>query len=217
LPLVGTMINDRIGGATVASGESHATSLSLLERARAQEPDAWQRLLELYGPLVIHWCGRSGLRGEDARDVTQDVFRAVAAHLGQFRRLRAGDTFRGWLWTITKNKLRDHFRREKVRPETIGGSEAQRFFAERPDPELDGDPPNDSASVTEERSVCHRALAQIRDEFEERTWQAFWRATVDGHDTTDIATDLNMTANAVRKAKSRVLHRLREVLGDLAN
>jgi RNA polymerase sigma-70 factor (ECF subfamily) len=206
-----------IGDATVASEESNATSLSLLERVRALEPLAWQRLVELYGPLVKHWCGRAGLRGEDANDVAQDVFRSVAVHVGQFRREHAGDTFRGWLWTITKNKLRDHFRREKGRPEIIGGSEAQRFFAERPDPDMRDEPPDDSASVTEERRVFHRALALIRSEFEERTWQAFWRSTVDGHDTADIATDLGMTANAVRKAKSRVLHRLREELGDLAD
>ena len=88
--------------------------------------------------------------------MAQDVFRSVAAHLGQFRRLRPGDTFRGWLWTITKNKLRDHFRREKVRPETIGGSEAQRLFAEKPDSDFGDEPPDDSASVTEERPVRHR-------------------------------------------------------------
>jgi RNA polymerase sigma-70 factor, ECF subfamily len=210
-------MSDHAGSVVVASEESNATSLSLLERVRARDARAWQRLIQLYGPLVYHWCHRAGLRGEDVKDVGQDVFRAVASHVGQFRRDQAGDTFRGWLWTIARNKLRDHFRRERARPEVIGGSEAQRFFAERPDSNFGDEPPDDSASITEERRVFHRALALIRDEFEEHTWQAFWRSTVDGHHTADIATDLKMTANAVRKAKSRVLHRLREELGDLAD
>jgi len=58
-------------------------------------------------------------------------------------------------------------------------------------------------------------LELVRGEFEERTWQAFWRAAVQGQAPADIATDLGMSPAAVRKVKSRVLRRLREELGDL--
>jgi hypothetical protein len=30
------------------------TSLSLLERARRREPQAWEQLVDLYRPLVLH-------------------------------------------------------------------------------------------------------------------------------------------------------------------
>jgi RNA polymerase sigma-70 factor (ECF subfamily) len=55
----------------------------------------------------------------------------------------------------------------------------------------------------------------VRDEFEERTWQAFWLTAVEGRPADDVAADLGVSAAAVRKAKSRVLHRLKEELGEL--
>jgi RNA polymerase sigma-70 factor (ECF subfamily) len=55
----------------------------------------------------------------------------------------------------------------------------------------------------------------VRSEFEAKTWQAFWRAAVDGHPVDMIAADLGVTPAAVRKSKSRVLRRLKEEIGDL--
>ena len=71
-----------------------ATSPSLLVRAQGNQPGAWERLVDLYAPLVYHWCARCNLGAEDRADVFQEVFRAVAVHLAGFRRDRAGDTFR---------------------------------------------------------------------------------------------------------------------------
>jgi RNA polymerase sigma-70 factor (ECF subfamily) len=60
-----------------------------------------------------------------------------------------------------------------------------------------------------------RALDAIRGEFEPRTWQAFWKTTVEGRAPKDVAAELAMSAGAVRVAKSRVLQRLRAELGDV--
>ena len=60
----------------------------------------------------------------------------------------------------------------------------------------------------------HRALELIRAEFEERTWQAFWRSAVEQQSTAEIAADLRLSPASVRQAKSRVLRRLRAILGD---
>src|SRR5262245_44720895 len=105
---------------------SSATPRSLLDQARADDPSAWERLVHLYAPLVLHWCRGGHLQEQDIADVFQEVFQAVAAHLTTFRKERAGDTFRGWLRTITRNKLRDHFRRRGREPEGVGGTDAQR-------------------------------------------------------------------------------------------
>lgn len=193
--------------------DSQLTSMSLLERAKAQEPDAWAHILDLYSPLVRYWCTRGGLRPDDVVDVMQDVFRSLAGNLANFRRQKTGDTFRGWLWTITRNKIRDHFRTLRNRPDAPGGSEAQQRLQELPD--SIGNSEDATGDIPEWKHLFRRALGLIRNEFEDRTWQAFWRSTVDGHDTGTIAEELGMTGNAVRKAKSRVLHRLRTELGDL--
>jgi len=33
-----------------------ATSLSMLERARGSDSDAWRRIVELYSPLIFFWA-----------------------------------------------------------------------------------------------------------------------------------------------------------------
>ena len=63
--------------------------------------------------------------------------------------------------------------------------------------------------------VLRRVLETIRGEFEPRTWQAFWLVQVDGKGTDEVGAVLAMTPAAVRKAKRRVLVRLRQELGDL--
>jgi RNA polymerase sigma-70 factor, ECF subfamily len=190
-----------------------STSRSLLERVRADDAAAWDRLVALYAPLILDWCRRWGLQEPDAADVFQEVFLAVAKHIGDFRRDRPGDTFRGWLRSITRNKVLDHFRRSRRDGAGIGGSAALDWLAELPAP-LD----REEASVAEsqaERSLFYRALDLVRADFEPRTWQAFWKTVVDNRQAADVAAELGMSPGAVRVAKSRVLHRLREELGDL--
>jgi RNA polymerase sigma-70 factor (ECF subfamily) len=197
-------------GATPSSG----TSRSLLARVRADEPEAWDRLVHLYAPLVLHWCRGQGLHGADAADVFQDVFRAVVAHVGRFRKERDGDTFRGWLRRITQNKVRDHYRRLGREARGAGGSSARDQLAQLPAPA----PVEDELELSggAEQGLFARALELIRGEFEERTWAAFWRTAVDGRAAADVGAELTMSPGAVRVAKSRVLHRLREELGDLS-
>jgi RNA polymerase sigma-70 factor (ECF subfamily) len=197
------------GGARGSSASS-----SLLLRLRANDPAAWDRLVALYAPLVLHWCRRWDLQDPDAADVLQEVLQAVATHLDGFRRDKPGDTFRGWLRTITHNKVRDHFRRLGREPGGAGGTEAQKRLAELPAPSSE-EVTEDSAEAGARRELFHRALGLIRGRFEERTWQAFWRTAVEGQATRDVAADLHMTPGAVRVARCRVLQRLREELGDL--
>jgi RNA polymerase sigma-70 factor (ECF subfamily) len=187
-----------------------ATSPSLLDRARQNAPGAWDRLVECYAPLVYHWCRRGHLGPEDTADVFQDVFRSVAEHLVDFRRDRPGDTFRGWLRTITRNKIRDHFRRLGGEARASGGTDAQLRLHELPAP-LDDDPSEAGVVALQLR----RVLDSIRGEFEERTWKAFWAVQMDGRETDEVGSELGITPATVRKAKFRVLRRLREELGDL--
>jgi RNA polymerase sigma-70 factor (ECF subfamily) len=189
------------------------TPLSLLERVRAHDPEAWRRLVHLYQPLVLAWCRRDGVQAADAEDVAQEVFAATAANLDRFRRDRPGDTFRGWLRTITHNQALQLFRRNRGRPQAAGGSDALQNLQEMADP-LPGPGEEESVEIDQ---LYHRALEMVRSEFEERTWQAFWLTTVEGRLPADLAAELNMTTNNIRQAKSRVLRRLREEVGDVIN
>jgi RNA polymerase sigma-70 factor (ECF subfamily) len=54
----------------------------------------------------------------------------------------------------------------------------------------------------------------VRGEFEERTWQAFWLTVIDGRSTAAVAAQTGVTPAAVRQARSRILRRLKEEVGD---
>jgi RNA polymerase sigma-70 factor (ECF subfamily) len=188
------------------------TSRTLLQRLRANEPDAWRTMVHLYTPLVYQWCARSGVRGADAEDVAQEVFRKAAAKLDSFRREREGDTFRGWLRAITRTTLVDQVRREGREPAARGGTDAQRKLQDLVDPLTSLD--EDSEAGEETKGLRMRALEIVRGDVEERTWEMFWLTVVEGLSPMDVAQRLGAKPAAVRKAKSRVLHRLKEQFDD---
>src|SRR5271157_2421864 len=168
------------------AGASNPSSISstLLDQLRSNRPEAWQRLVRLYGPVTYRWCRRSNLNAEDAADVVQEVFAAITIHLPDFRRDRPEDSFGGWLAIITRNKIREHYRRQQGKAEARGGSTAQRQLAGIPRP-----PERSEASVKvdAQTAVClsRRVLEMIQAEFEVRTWDAFWRVSVDGQSPAD--------------------------------
>lgn len=188
------------------------TSLTLLERVRNNQADAWDRLVDLYAPLVRYWCRRSQLNEEEVADVFQETFRAVATHIQKFRREPAEGSFRGWLRTITTNKIRDHFRRLDGQTPGVGGSAALQQIARISDP-LSEEEENSELDIL--RNSIHRMLDMVKGDFESRTWEAFWQCQVEGRGTDEIGLELGMTPAAVRKAKYRVLRRLREELDGL--
>jgi RNA polymerase sigma-70 factor (ECF subfamily) len=188
------------------------TPLSLLERARAYDPEAWHRLVGLYHPLVLSWCARAGVNPTDAEDVAQEVFTTAAGALDRFRRDRVGDTFRGWLRSITRTQMLLLFRRARGRAHAEGGSDAWQNLQEVADP-FTG--PGEEVDSIEVNQLYQRALELVSVEFEQRTWRAFELTVIEDRTTADVAQELCMTVNNVRQAKSRVLRRLREEVGDV--
>jgi RNA polymerase sigma-70 factor (ECF subfamily) len=179
----------------------------LLERVKARDPAAWKRLALLYEPLINLWCRQAQLQDADTADVRQEVFLAVANHIADFRRAGGFGVFRGWLRTITRNKIHDH--RRKARPDLTGagGSDALRALAAVPGPWPAGEehPPPQELSL-----LYRRALELIATDFDERVWRAFVEVVVNGRAPRDVAAQFGLSANAVYLAKSRVLARLRE-------
>ncbi len=194
------------------SGPAGSTSWNLLASARSADPAAWERLVRDYAPLVATWCRRWGVAEQDIPDILQEVFTAVATHLDRFRKETHSDTFRGWLLTIARNKVRDHGRRQVRQPNAAGGTEAGERLNQIPNAEVLR-AIDESVNQRPLPENLQEALKSIRGEFQDRTWLAFWGMVVEGRAARDVGIDLEMTPGAVRVAKSRVLLRLREVLG----
>jgi RNA polymerase sigma-70 factor (ECF subfamily) len=189
------------------------TPVSLLERAKKADQAAWQGLVELYRPLVSFWCRRTNLPEDAVEDVVQNVFLCIVRDLKQFQHDGPSATFRGWLRVVTRNQIALHFRRNEGEPVAQGGEEAFERLQEVPDP-LSGPVAGEEEEMGQ---LYRRALGLVRCEFEEKTWQAFWKTVIEDRLPATLVGELGMSANAIRQARSRVSRRIKEELGDLGD
>lgn len=196
-------------------GSFSRTPSSLLAAAQRADKDAWHRLVREYSRSIYRWCRRAGLQPADAGNIVQEVFRAVARKLPDFRREQAGDTFRGWLRRITQNKLRDHFRNQaKSVDRPLGGTDAHDMIVRLAAPSETTATSVTGAAIDDGLSARQRgAIEQVKVEFSERDWRFFWRVVVDGQSAVEVGAEFGVTANTVRLVKMRILKRLRTLAG----
>ena len=191
-----------------AAGTAENTSLSLLDRAKDLDDDAWGSVVQLYGPLVYGWCRDRDISPHDAADVVQDVFVKVSQNLRRFRHDRPGYGFRHWLRTVTKHTTIDHFRRQQKQPCAGGGSISLDKLESLEDR-------TEQSEVRDSTILGHRAVLLARDAFDERTWQAFWRTVIEEQSPADVADELGVNVCVVYHARSSVLRRLRRDLAGM--
>src|SRR5689334_23373385 len=83
----------------------------LVRRCIAVDVVAWEEIVQRYNRRNYNICYRFAGSGDDAQDLTQEVF------IKMFRTLSSYDVERGafmtWVTTITRNLLVDHFRKSK--------------------------------------------------------------------------------------------------------
>jgi RNA polymerase sigma-70 factor, ECF subfamily len=189
------------------------TNHSLIELVKQGDAEAWQTFMGIYQPLVAMWCRGAKLSPTDVDDVSQNVFASVSTSVSAFQKRTSADTFRGWLRNITQKRIADFFRKKSNEVPPLAGDDSEGYLAQlrEPEPPPESDPESKKAS----REVFRKALEAVRNKVEERTWLAFWRTTVDEQSAPDIADELGMSGDAVRKAKSRMKTRLRLELGSL--
>jgi RNA polymerase sigma-70 factor (ECF subfamily) len=183
------------------------TPVSLLERLR--QPDAqaaWERFVHLYTPLLQRWARRLGLPEHDAADLIQDVLVLLVQKLPEFT-YNGHQSFRGWLYTVTRNRWRDLQRRQVPEPRSTNDP----TFRDVADPD-----PVEVLSEEEYRNyLVQRALRLMQTDFQPTTWKACWEHVVAGKSAAVVAAELNVTPAVVYVATSRVLSRLRQELEGL--
>jgi RNA polymerase sigma-70 factor (ECF subfamily) len=186
------------------------TSLSLLERLRqagSGHPD-WQRLDDLYRPLIRSWVTRVPGLGDEADDLTQEVLLILFRELPGFERRRDG-SFRAWLRQITINRIRRCLDKRRRRPQPASGpaDEADAFLNRLEDPNGDLSRQWDE---DHDQHLFGKLLALVRSDFSAMTWEAFTRFALRGEPASEVADVLGISEQVVFQSKFRVLKRLRE-------
>ncbi len=181
---------------------SPSTALSLLDRLRGGDADAWRRMNELYVPLMRAWLRPHGVQPADIHDLTQNALAVVLRRLPEFQHNGRAGAYRTWLRGIIDNVLREHRRATGRRPVAD-----DQLLADLADPQSEL---NRRWDAEHDRHILRGLMGLVRPEFTALTWEAFQRTALDGRSNTDVAAELGLTANAVRVARSRVLARLRQ-------
>lgn len=173
----------------------HATTTSpesLVARILSGESAAEEELVAQYWRAVFAIATvRTGNR-DTARDLTQDVLIAVlkAARNGQ---VRESEKLAAFIQGTTRNLINNHFKTNARRAEA--DLEAAEFLCTNPVTQLEA---AERGRLVREELKRHTAMDQ----------QILLFSLVDGHSLTEIAERMNLSHEAVRARKSRIVRKL---------
>jgi RNA polymerase sigma factor (sigma-70 family) len=193
--------------------QSPATRQSLIVKLRdPADSGAWSEFVALYEPLIYRLARRKGLQDADAKDVCQEVFRAVAGSVDRWCPDRG--SFRGWLSTIARNLMINFLTRGGRYTRASGATSVQELLEAQPARD-----PSATALFDHEykRQIFQSAAGEVKSEFTPATWQAFWQTAVEDRAPAEVAALLGLSVGSVYVARSRVLARIRRRVERMGN
>lgn len=198
-----------VGGVFVPLPETNLTLIARMKRSADQL--AWQEFVGVYEPFLLRMLNRRGFSDADARDITQQVFLSLCRTLDHWNPDGAEGSFRRWLSGVTRNTMLKFLRHQRRHPAGQGGSDFLLRLAEVPGE----DSMNDEIRKEYDREVFVFAAEQIRREFREQSWKAFWQTAIEGRDTADVASELGVERGAIYMSRSRIMARIRAKIEEL--
>ncbi len=190
------------------------TRPSLLVRLKDKRNErAWGEFMEIYEPVVHRLARRGGLQDADAREVVQEVMVAVSGAIARWDPDRNKGSFRAWLARITRNVTVNLLVHRQRNPQAVGGTEMAVCLQQTPDERADAQAVRFDAEY--KRQLFRWAAQQIRDDFQETTWQAFWSTCVEGESVRQVANRLKVSSGVVYVSRSRIMARLRTKIQSL--
>jgi RNA polymerase sigma-70 factor (ECF subfamily) len=184
------------------------TSLSLLMRLKDSDngPENWERLVQIYSPLLKAWIWKYKIQPSDADDLVQEVLLAVASNLKTFEHNGRRGAFRAWLRITLVHRIRNFWRSRQRQPAIKEDSDAFRQLSMLEDP---NSPASELWGRQHDRYVLQKLLVLCKPHFTAETWTAFSRVALQSENPDVVAAELGVSLNSVFIAKSRVLSRLR--------
>ena len=186
--------------------DAAGTRKTLIERLRKTNSDthSWSEFYDLYCKLVYSVALKAGLSPTDSEDVVQETFLKVSKHIKKFDYDRRRGRFRNWLCLIAKQQVANHYRKTKNLPELPC------FWNEDPDKPFNEipDPTNQWDEIWEEEHrnhTLHLALTRLKEKVNPKPYQIFLAHCIKGMSVAEVAQLMEVSANEVYLAKSRVL------------
>jgi RNA polymerase sigma-70 factor (ECF subfamily) len=183
--------------------EWRTTTQLLHQLQKTHDDDAWQQISTQLRPVVVHFGQGLGLSPQDAEDAAQETLMTFLKALQAGHYDRQKGRLSHWLLGIARRVILNKRRHASSQ----GGHADTAFWESLPD---DGQA-DTMWEVQWQQAVLQRCLDQARREFDPKVFKAFQLYALGDVPVQEVGRRLDMTANAVYIAKSRVLARLREL------
>lgn len=95
--------------------------VQLIQALQQGSWEAYEWLEKRYAPQLLSYIKRSVVNLEDAEEILNDVLHIAITKIDSFdpSKSRSSEPFRTWLYTIAKNKIRDHLRKKRREKEKL--------------------------------------------------------------------------------------------------
>lgn len=169
----------------------------------------WNLYVDRYRPMLIAFGRKLNLTETDAEDVAQQTLIEFCNSYRDGKYDREKGRLRDWLFGIARNQIHNFQRRRRDREVQAphAATDGTDFFAMQSD--------DDHLRIEWEAqwqdSVLRQSLAQVREEVQSATYEAFDLFALQDWPAAKVAEKLGITENAVFGAKRRILRRLREI------
>ena len=180
------------------------TRSSLINRLKATiNGESWEVFFNTYWELIYSVARRKGLSEADSQDIVQETILKVHKSLDRFQYNRERGSFKGWLRTITRSRLVEHYKKQQRQPPTQQPREDEDDplvnLADPQGPELDR-----IWSEEWSRSLIQRSLTFLKQQVSLKQYQIFKCHCIDEWTVKEVCDALSVNAAQVYMAKQRV-------------
>jgi RNA polymerase sigma factor (sigma-70 family) len=180
---------------------------SLLIRVRDPTDQlAWDEFVQIYRPAILRLARQKGMQDADADDVAQQILVAVAGAVEQREHDSTRAKFRTWLHRVARNAILNALTRGK--PDRASGDSGLRALLDQH--ESPSGPDSDLLRLEHQREAFRWAARQVREEFQQAMWEAFWQTAIEGRAVEAVAKELAKNPGSVYAARSRVIRRIQD-------
>lgn len=183
------LMTDSLGLRDSSSKTAALSSASVVERAKAGDPAAFEQLIDCYKHKVLSTSWRMLGNREDAQDAAQEVFLRVHKYLSGFR---SDQDFAAWLYKIIVNVCRDQIRKQGGRHQFAS------FESEREDGTLDDLVSGDDVEANAIKSQQRALIAEALDTLSTKERAALVLRDLEGLSTEEVARVLGSSQTTVR-------------------
>ena len=190
----------------------HMTRATLIERVRVQHDEkSWEDFVFYYRNFLYIICRRLNLAHHDAEEVVQAVLLKIWKKLPTFE-YDENSRFRSWLYTVTKNTVRDFCRKRSRTAEIVeqaGDYPAWNLGSRITEPQIE-----ELAEKEWENYITNMALNNIKPHFSEKVMEIFMRLT-QGTQAKVLGEELDIPRNTIAVYKKRVMAKLKDEVARL--